>query len=390
MTKAIILELTDREATVLCDDGDIRSIPVRPGFEIGMEIDLAELESAEMPAEMPAKRRSFSRTLRSVMSAAACLIALLGVGSYLYFTPVTYLDLSINPAVHMSVNRFGKVVSVKGLNADGEALIASKKYRGELVECFRSAIADAAGAGYLAAGGDVHFALLDDDLARAERYERDLMSVAGSLLASDSLNAKLHSHKIPMSGQDGLYAAIEQAVANDPDTPLNSVYENTAVATEELWLSEAEFEEGMLELEFTRPFALSAHDRIYAVGEDQTVYECEMHEKEHAEWELRIPNIKDRGVYTLYVETSEGVFTALFYAQEGWESEPASRVPDQNREEPSSEYLGDDDDDDDFCDDCGRPESECRDSCDDDDDDDDFCDDCGRPESVCRDSCDDD
>lgn len=68
-----------------------------------------------------AKRRPLRRFV-PVM--ACCLLVLflsLGAG-WVYFTPVSAITIDINPSLELSINRFDRVLSVKGYNEDGHSL----------------------------------------------------------------------------------------------------------------------------------------------------------------------------------------------------------------------------------------------------------------------------
>ena len=54
--------------------------------------------------------------------AAACLLCVLLGGRWLYFTPIAEISIDINPSIELRVNRFDQVISVDGLNGDGQAL----------------------------------------------------------------------------------------------------------------------------------------------------------------------------------------------------------------------------------------------------------------------------
>ena len=54
--------------------------------------------------------------------AAACLLCMLLGGRWLYFTPIAEISIDINPSIELRVNRFDQVISVDGLNGDGQAL----------------------------------------------------------------------------------------------------------------------------------------------------------------------------------------------------------------------------------------------------------------------------
>ena len=55
-------------------------------------------------------------------AACACLLLVLLVGRWSYFTPTAEISIDINPSVELGVNRFDQVIWVKGFNEDGQAL----------------------------------------------------------------------------------------------------------------------------------------------------------------------------------------------------------------------------------------------------------------------------
>lgn len=64
-------------------------------------------------------------TSKKIMAFAVCLIMVFaGVGGYVsYFTEVSAISIDINPSVEMGVNRYDKVINVKGINEDGKKLV---------------------------------------------------------------------------------------------------------------------------------------------------------------------------------------------------------------------------------------------------------------------------
>lgn len=70
------------------------------------------------------QRRPTPWKMKVLIPMAVCfLIMLCGVGGYkVYFTPTSVISMDINPSIEMEVNRFEKVISVKGYNDDGEDL----------------------------------------------------------------------------------------------------------------------------------------------------------------------------------------------------------------------------------------------------------------------------
>lgn len=68
-------------------------------------------------------RHKQNMALRYAM-AVICIFLLAGAGGYqLYRRPVSYISIDVNPSIELAVNRFDRVVSAKGYNADGEDIL---------------------------------------------------------------------------------------------------------------------------------------------------------------------------------------------------------------------------------------------------------------------------
>lgn len=70
------------------------------------------------------QRRRLSGRMRLIPALACCLLVLLAGwgGHHAYFTPSAIISIDVNPSLELGVNRFDRVVSVKGYNEDGAAL----------------------------------------------------------------------------------------------------------------------------------------------------------------------------------------------------------------------------------------------------------------------------
>ena len=64
-------------------------------------------------------RQSQRRRMASGLCAAAAMVCL----CLFYFTPAARIQLEVNPAIEMQVNRLDRVIQVRGLNADGRELV---------------------------------------------------------------------------------------------------------------------------------------------------------------------------------------------------------------------------------------------------------------------------
>lgn len=103
-----------------------------------------------------------------LISAIALVILVIG-GIWIIKSPVGYLSMDINPSVEMSFNRFNKVVEIKGVNADGEALIEGRDLKGQEVDKVVEEIVEALlEKGYLTAeNAQLLFSVDNSDSSRA-------------------------------------------------------------------------------------------------------------------------------------------------------------------------------------------------------------------------------
>lgn len=59
---------------------------------------------------------------RVYAAACACMLLMLFGGYRIYFTPIARISIDINPSIELGINRFDRVISVNGFNADGQEL----------------------------------------------------------------------------------------------------------------------------------------------------------------------------------------------------------------------------------------------------------------------------
>ncbi len=109
---ACIVELRGRYAAALTSDGQFVRIR-NHGFSVGQTVRLTKRQT------MPAQRRQ----LRALTAVAAGLLFLVLGGFKGYQTPVGVVSLDVNPSIEYSINVFDRVLSVRGVNEDGEVLL---------------------------------------------------------------------------------------------------------------------------------------------------------------------------------------------------------------------------------------------------------------------------
>lgn len=103
--KAIIVEIKGRHAAVLTDDGIVSKIKNR-NYCIGQEIVI---------------KNNRNKLIR-MTAAAAAAIMLFVTPAWAYSTPYSYVSIDVNPSFEFLINRFDRVLTVRGFNDDGREL----------------------------------------------------------------------------------------------------------------------------------------------------------------------------------------------------------------------------------------------------------------------------
>ncbi len=112
--KAVVLEISEKEATVMTRDGDIIGIRNK-NYDIGQEININRTS-----AGISTKVYRFA----PIAAAAAAVVVIIS-GAGLYYAPYGTVSLDINPSIEYTINRFDRVLEVNGMNDDGSDILAS-------------------------------------------------------------------------------------------------------------------------------------------------------------------------------------------------------------------------------------------------------------------------
>lgn len=107
--KAVVVEIRDEFASVLSDDGCILKTKNQK-YEIGQVIQLTK------PGMNIMKKLT-------MISASAAAVLVLGIGSWAYASPYSYVSLDVNPSIEYIVNRFDRVLKINAVNDDGEEIL---------------------------------------------------------------------------------------------------------------------------------------------------------------------------------------------------------------------------------------------------------------------------
>lgn len=213
--KYLIMEVQLSYAVGLDEEGRFVKMP-NMGYEVGQTVEDAvvfddplDLETdaravdgalpssvdehtsllADAPASASPRRRA-GRALRrrfAIFAAAASMFVFAVTGYAVWQTPVGTVRMRINPAMSMSVNRFDRVVDLRGDNADGDNLIDGYGYYGKNVQdVSRGLVERAREQGYLKPGGLVRIDADSDNAAWADAIARDLLAALTDAFDGDA------------------------------------------------------------------------------------------------------------------------------------------------------------------------------------------------------------
>lgn len=130
MRTGVVLEKTEKTAVILKSDGTFETVKRGKNWEIGDVIWAKEV-----------------RQFKS-LSIAACIIIclLIGISSQMYFTKAMVISVDDSQSMEFGVNRFGRIISVKGYNKESEDIMKDMeiKYK-SYEEVLKNMIAENAG-----------------------------------------------------------------------------------------------------------------------------------------------------------------------------------------------------------------------------------------------------
>lgn len=141
--------------------------------------------------------------------AAACIAAVLcavPIGAYAYYkTPASYISVDINPSVELGINAFGKVVSVKAYNADGETVITGLSLLNtDTISAVNLIVTSASQNGFIHDDGSTFIAVTAEtnNEALAEELEEDAQTGAENAIKSEGSTATVLTDNIALARRD--------------------------------------------------------------------------------------------------------------------------------------------------------------------------------------------
>lgn len=306
----VILMREGKRATVLRDDGVCETLPAAKGWQVGMEVELPENKA------QASHKRIFPVAL------AACLALVVGVGGFSYLNaPTSYVDIVINPAVRLKVNRLSRVNEWVGINADGKELLSQVKLNGDLYEDVNIILEQARVGGFLTeTDSQLRIAVSSDKNETAQAMETQLLALAAGTVGQDT---NIQVQKIPSDVYSQLSAEVDTAAQSDANVQLDTIYRTSIPkSAQNMMLEEIEYRgSGKLELEFSSDGDWDGTETVALNDQNGNTLAAESLWQDEDEWLVRTDSIQEGAIYSLTVTSAQyGTLTGSFRANPGEES----------------------------------------------------------------------
>ncbi|WP_276354769.1 anti-sigma factor domain-containing protein [Cohnella caldifontis] len=132
MRRGTVMEKGGGSAVVLTPDGEFVRVKADGDVAVGQEIAWSEAD--RLPAAGRAGIRRRGRWAAAGTSAAVLLLLAFSLWSFRTPAVVAYVSMDINPSIEMGLDAKERVLELKALNSDAEALVSRVAYRKKSVE----------------------------------------------------------------------------------------------------------------------------------------------------------------------------------------------------------------------------------------------------------------
>lgn len=156
---------------------DVAAVTPDPWDKILARVQAAEQPEPETVVPLPQRSRSGGAWRRWVAAAAVFLLAVLGGGFYAAQMPDGVATLDANPSIELTVNKLGRVLSVRARNADAQVVLDELELRNQPLQTAADAIvAELQADGYVSA--DTNSILVTVEAGKGDARLRDRLAAA--------------------------------------------------------------------------------------------------------------------------------------------------------------------------------------------------------------------
>jgi len=212
--RAVIVELRGKYAAALSDDGCVNKLENK-NYTIGQVV------------EYKAAKNSYSKIIIRIASAAA-IIAAIGIPTYAYCTPYSYVSLDFNPSIEYALNRFDRVLSYTAANEEGAQILAHLQLKNKNInEAIELTLYASVDEGYLttAESGALIITASSRDDERSNRLAETLADTAKATAQEQELEIEVEAEGV---GQERVQQAKALGVTAGKLTLIEKLQESTA------------------------------------------------------------------------------------------------------------------------------------------------------------------
>ena len=156
---------------------EVAAVTPDPWDKILARVQAAEQPEPETVVPLPQRSRRGGAWRRWVAAAAVFLLAVLGGGFYAVQTPDGVATLDANPSIELTVNKLGRVLSVRACNADAQVVLDELELRNQPLQTAADAIVNELRAdGYVSA--DTNSILVTVEAGKGDARLRDRLAAA--------------------------------------------------------------------------------------------------------------------------------------------------------------------------------------------------------------------
>lgn len=330
--KILIVEINDDVSTVLNDEGEFMDVPTQDGWQCGMEINYEPGKGKKANVErLNGKKKAFS--FKRIMAIAAAVVVCLGiaVGVQHFYSNIntitTYVEVSINPAIRISVNKNRKIIGVDGINNDGMELISKLNSSSRLSEELSQIINQAVDDGYFAGGNkQVSIIVADNDAVQAEQIEKELLEVTASVLTDRDIDPIVRTRRTTLEEANHMRETVDAGV--NLGMSLAEVYELSQWngSSDTLCVREIEYKgDSIAEIEFSSDLLYTGKEKITVSDSQGNELSCKVQSQSDDEWNVEIDSIQEGEIYYVRIEAFDFdgtpmIFTGAFLARKGFEA----------------------------------------------------------------------
>lgn len=191
--KGLILKIENDKTYVMCNNGSYITVPACSEWQIGQVITLE-------------KQNIVTKYRKRILSAtaAACFAFLFLGGLYFWNAPVAYIDVTVNPEVEFTLNRFERIIAVEGLNEDGKNLIGDISFIGSTIdEAYLNLLNLLNQNGYLSTtDATIWLDVSHDKISTREKLDDVLTDLTAGYLDQYQLHCGFHSQTMGISDHE--------------------------------------------------------------------------------------------------------------------------------------------------------------------------------------------